>query len=118
MLSGTGQIRANGGNSSYVGRAGGGGRIAIYYRDATAFNLSNVTALAGTGGIEGQNGTVFAQQQTAWGHSTAGCVTTVLVSVAASTVACRLERIANIRLDPAPARQIVAQISAFSVRPT
>jgi hypothetical protein len=64
-LSGTGQIRAHGGNSSYVGGAGGGGRVAIYYRDASPFNMSNVTALAGTGGIEGQNGTVFLQQQSA-----------------------------------------------------
>jgi hypothetical protein len=62
-ISGTGQIRAHGGNSSYSGGAGGGGRIAIYYRDASAFNMSNVTALGGTGGFEGQNGTVFAQQQ-------------------------------------------------------
>jgi hypothetical protein len=63
-ISGTGQIRAHGGNSSYAGGAGGG-RIAIYYRDASAFNMSNVSALAGTGGIAGQNGTVFLQQQSA-----------------------------------------------------
>jgi hypothetical protein len=49
-LSGSGQIRARGGNSSYAGGAGGGGRIAIYYRDASAFNMSNVSALSGTGG--------------------------------------------------------------------
>jgi hypothetical protein len=38
--------------------------VAIYYGDATAFNMSNVSANGGTGGISGQNGTVFWQQQT------------------------------------------------------
>jgi hypothetical protein len=41
-------------------------RIAIYYRDAVAFNMPDVTALAGAGGIESQNGTVFVQQQSAF----------------------------------------------------
>jgi hypothetical protein len=63
-LSGTGQIRAHGGNSSYSGGAGGGGRIAVYYQNIAAFSTSNISAFGGTGGISGQNGTVFWQQQT------------------------------------------------------
>ena len=43
--------------------ASGGGGIAAYDQTIAAFNMSNVTALGGTGGISGQNGTVFVQQQ-------------------------------------------------------
>ena len=45
--------------------SGGGGRIAVYHRDATAFDLNTqMTALGGieTGSPNGQDGTVFEEQ--------------------------------------------------------
>lgn len=49
-LSGAGAIRAHGGNESQSG-AGGGGRVAVYYTDISAFDTNNITANGGaTGG--------------------------------------------------------------------
>ena len=50
VLSGTGSLQANGGigkcyNSGGFG--GGGGRVALYYREAAGFDLSRVTAYGG-----------------------------------------------------------------------
>ncbi len=45
-LRGTGSIQANGGSSPYVG-AGGGGRIALYYENASEYDLSKITAYGG-----------------------------------------------------------------------
>ncbi|MCK5058547.1 MAG: carboxypeptidase regulatory-like domain-containing protein, partial [Candidatus Aminicenantes bacterium] len=51
-LKGSGWITANGGSFSQQSygypRAGGGGRIALYYTDAIGFDLSRVTAYGGT----------------------------------------------------------------------
>jgi len=67
-LSGTGQITANGGNRAGSGAdgggGGGGGRIAIYFQDAAGFEFSRVGAFGGTGTVNGQDGSVFTQQQT------------------------------------------------------
>src|SRR5262245_10399658 len=44
--------------------AGGGGRVAVYYQNATAFNFGNVTAFGGTfsgGSTNGGAGTVYLQ---------------------------------------------------------
>jgi hypothetical protein len=46
ILNGNGTITANGGNSTYYA-AGGGGRIAVYYEDASAFDLTKITAYGG-----------------------------------------------------------------------
>jgi len=65
-LSGTGQITASGGNGLFGG-GGGGGRIAIYYQSLVGFDFGRVTAFGGIGANgrpNGQNGTVFTQQQT------------------------------------------------------
>jgi RHS repeat-associated protein len=65
-LSGAGQITAAGGNGTF-GAGGGGGRVAVYYQTLNGFSLSGITALGGqqSGGRgNGQNGTVFTQQQT------------------------------------------------------
>jgi hypothetical protein len=51
-LKGSGEIQANGGNGETC-RGGGGGRIAVYYEDASAFDLSKITAY---GGIQITNG--------------------------------------------------------------
>jgi hypothetical protein len=64
-ISGTGSVSANGSQASQVGGGGGGGRIAIYYQTNSGFNLSNVSAVGGSGGPAGQNGTVHVQQQIA-----------------------------------------------------
>ncbi|HEV8719169.1 MAG TPA: tandem-95 repeat protein [Candidatus Binatia bacterium] len=67
-LSGSGSISANGSSGTQSGGGGGGGgRVAVYYGNATAFNLSNMTALGGTGSgaPNGQNGTIHVQQQIA-----------------------------------------------------
>jgi len=56
-LSGTGEIRANGGSS---GAGGGGGRVAVYYETLVGFDFTQVTA---SGAVNGQDGTVFTQQQ-------------------------------------------------------
>ncbi|HEY0722525.1 MAG TPA: hypothetical protein VGD41_00740, partial [Pyrinomonadaceae bacterium] len=50
MISGTGTINANGTpGAGTVGGGGSGGRIAIYYQNATGFNFGNVTAFGSTG---------------------------------------------------------------------
>ena len=59
-LAGAGQITAKGGDTLNAG-GGGGGRVAIYYEDASGFDLLNVTAPKGVPG--GQDGTVFSLQQ-------------------------------------------------------
>jgi len=51
-LKGSGEIQANGGNGENC-RGGGAGRIAVYYEDASAFDLSKITAY---GGIRINNG--------------------------------------------------------------
>jgi RHS repeat-associated protein len=69
-LQGAGSITARGGNggptgsSPAVGTGGaGGGRIAIYYQNATGFNFANVLAQGGTGNsaANGGAGTVYLQ---------------------------------------------------------
>ena len=47
VLSGSGTIQAVGGGGSYSLGAGGGGRIAIYYGDAAAFQPAQVSAAGG-----------------------------------------------------------------------
>jgi hypothetical protein len=54
-LSGSGNLAANGGNSTNYG-AGGGGRIALYYTDASEFDLNKVTAYGGNGNATSRNG--------------------------------------------------------------
>ena len=67
-LRGTGQIRAGGGpgNVHFTGGSGGGGgRVAIYYADATDFNLGTqvlVPGGAGRNAPNGQNGTIYLEQ--------------------------------------------------------
>ena len=46
VLSGTGSLQANGGKGN-CGYGGGGGRVALYYREASGFDLSRVTAYGG-----------------------------------------------------------------------
>lgn len=60
-LAGSGNISANGGNGDTYGGGGGGGRIALYYNTLSSFNLANVVALGGTGGVSltSQKGTTF-----------------------------------------------------------
>jgi hypothetical protein len=55
-LRGSGEIRANGGDSGYT--AGGGGRIALYYTDASEFDFSKISAYGGarTNGSSNYNG--------------------------------------------------------------
>ncbi len=65
-ISGTGVVRAQGGNGGNGGGGGGGGRIAVYYQDLSGFNLNNLTAFGGTGsntpGIpNGGAGTIYLQ---------------------------------------------------------
>jgi len=67
-LSGAGSISAHGSSGTQSGGGGGGGgRVAVYYGSASAFNLSNIAALGGTGSgaPNGQNGTIHVQQQIA-----------------------------------------------------
>ena len=61
MLSGTGQVSANGGAAAGGTGSGGGGRIAIYCQTVEGFELATkVTAHAGTGGNgPGAVGTVY-----------------------------------------------------------
>jgi len=72
-LSGAGQITANGGDgvstSGFGVGGGGGGRVAVYYQDATGFDLAIVSVSGGLGDSapNGQDGTVFLQQQTFMG---------------------------------------------------
>jgi RHS repeat-associated protein len=68
-ISGTGTISVNG-SGGFVpagGGGGGGGRVAVYYQNASAFNLTNVTAAGGlgAGSPNGQDGTVHIEQQIA-----------------------------------------------------
>ncbi len=68
QLRGAGQILANGGSGTSGGYAlvgGGGGRVAIYYEDATGFNLTNQVSSAGGTGTHGVGGagTVYFQPQ-------------------------------------------------------
>jgi len=65
-IQGTGSIIANGGNAG--GRVsggppsgGGGGRVAVFFQNATGFNFSNVSAFGGAGGGAGGAGTVYLQ---------------------------------------------------------
>jgi hypothetical protein len=56
-LSGSGVIRANGG-AYEVG--GGGGRIAVYYNDISAFDVSHIQSLGGIGNFRsGGNGSIY-----------------------------------------------------------
>jgi len=64
-LHGTGTIIANGGNaggrvSGSVPSGGGGGRVAVFFQDATGFDLSMVSATGGA--ADGQDGTVHLEQ--------------------------------------------------------
>ena len=60
-LTGGGQILAAGGrNTAYGCGGGGGGRVAIYYQDSDAFDLTGrVSALGGLGSPNGSSGTVY-----------------------------------------------------------
>nr|MBP7829591.1 hypothetical protein [Kiritimatiellia bacterium] len=60
-LRGGGQIRANGGNATWQACGGGGGRIAVYYTDATGFNLADNVRAWGTmdSSYPGGAGTVY-----------------------------------------------------------
>lgn len=70
VISGTGYIRANGGGSDNYG-CGGGGRIAVYYVDDSAYDFYRVTATGGqvltSGGANyscnGSAGTVYLEKQ-------------------------------------------------------
>ncbi len=72
-LTGAGVISAAGGNGYYgdttgslhVG-SGGGGRIAVYARDMSGFNLANITAPGGSGAssVSGGPGTVYLDNTT------------------------------------------------------
>src|SRR5262249_56374207 len=68
ILTRTGQIVARGGKRLSFSGVGGGGRIAIYYLDATGFNLGNqvfATGGARDGAPNGHAGTSPLQQQDA-----------------------------------------------------
>ena len=77
-LAGNGQITAGGGiGRSRPGRFGGGGgwgRIAVYYQSAPTFNFAGISAAGGAGSAapNGQDGTVFLQQQTFVGWAPVG----------------------------------------------
>ncbi len=58
-LSGTGDVQAIGGNG-ISGLGGGGGRIAIYYDDISAFDPNNISARGGV--ASGGAGTLFLKQ--------------------------------------------------------
>ena len=64
-LRGSGSVAANGGNghSSYSTGGSGGGRVAIYYADASGFDLNRVYAYGGTAGYSsygpGGAGTIY-----------------------------------------------------------
>jgi RHS repeat-associated protein len=63
-LRGVGQISANASNSLTFSGGSGGGRIAIYYQDASAFDLARITAFGGGGTSSNPNGgagTVYLQ---------------------------------------------------------
>ena len=69
-LQGSGSVSARGGNGGPTGSSpavgtggGGGGRIAIYYQNATAFNFANVLAQGGAGNSapNGGAGTIYLQ---------------------------------------------------------
>ena len=68
-LSGSGAISVNGGNNSSYG-AGGGGRVAVYYTDASGFDLSKITAYGGKASngsnstLNGGAGTVYLKKST------------------------------------------------------
>jgi len=71
-LQGLGSIDANGGTGGVSGGGGGGGRVAIHYETLVGFDLTTqVTAFEGFGAINGQDGTIFTQQQIfiGWGPS-------------------------------------------------
>ena len=55
-LSGSGSISANGGDLNSFGRSGGGGRVAVYYDDASGFSLDTIQA---AGGVNAGAGTVY-----------------------------------------------------------
>ncbi len=58
-LSGTGSIRADGGEGSYDGGGGGGGRVAVYYGANTTFDFDRISAHGGTGPSPGAVGTIY-----------------------------------------------------------
>lgn len=60
-LSGAGSVSARGGESVMQGAGGGGGRIAVYYADATAFDFARLVACGGRGaaGRAGGAGTIY-----------------------------------------------------------
>jgi len=75
-LKGSGTITANGGDSKYSNGdvcscGGGGGRIALYYENASEFNLANVTAYGGkyttnnNANYNGGAGTIYLKPSTA-----------------------------------------------------
>ena len=67
-LSGSGVIRANGGNGSQDGGSGGGGRVAVYYATTSGFNLEKVTAHGGNGGSgAGAVGSVYLKMKSGEG---------------------------------------------------
>jgi RHS repeat-associated protein len=68
-IRGAGTISANGGDGGprsvfTAGSGGGGGRVAIYYQDATGFDLSKVNAFGGNVGTSGGAGTIYLQGPT------------------------------------------------------
>ncbi len=69
ILTGSGTVRANGGYAAgSSGTAGGGGRVAVYYNDASGFDLTRISAYGGQyrpGGNssrDGSAGTVYLEQ--------------------------------------------------------
>jgi len=60
-LTGLGSIKADGGAGGGNGGAGSGGRVAIYYQNATGFDLTKVTAFGLSGARIGASGTVYLQ---------------------------------------------------------
>ncbi|MBP7637976.1 MAG: hypothetical protein KBA18_08885, partial [Kiritimatiellae bacterium] len=55
-LGGAGSVSANGGDLNSYGRSGGGGRVAVYYDDASGFDLDTIQA---AGGVNVGAGTVY-----------------------------------------------------------
>ncbi len=67
VLRGVGSLSVNGGINTWGYGCGGGGRIAIYYGDASEFVLSRATATGGQVGNSygGSNGTVYTENRVA-----------------------------------------------------
>jgi hypothetical protein len=65
ILEGSGSISANGGNGYVNVGGGGGGRIAIYYENISNFNIDNIKAIGGTGGLgTAAVGTIYLKDKT------------------------------------------------------